>query len=166
MIVQVLVTITHNRAGVNVFSLQVFYVKVNFLKVIISLPAAYQSPHQEIFLLQRFTAVLECTQTAGGDPLGNKNKNQIIESFKKKKRFNYIITIFVFAVAFFAFWYANNREYFSNDDTRIYIVYAICAATLGGLAVSIINWRCPSCNKYLGRSMGPKVCRKCGAKLQ
>ena len=98
--------------------------------------------------------------------MGNKSKDQIIKSFKKKKRLNYIITIFVFAVAFFAFWFANNREYFSNDNTRIYILYLICAASLGGLAALVLNWRCPSCNKYLGRSMNLKVCRKCGAKLQ
>ncbi len=81
--------------------------------------------------------------------MGNKNKDQIIKSFKKKKRLNYIITIFVFAVAFFAVWFSSNRDYFGSDNIRIYILYAICAATLGGLAASVLNWRCPSCNKYL-----------------
>lgn len=98
--------------------------------------------------------------------MGNKNKDQIMKSFKKKKRLNYIITIVVFAVAFFALWFVNNREYFTNDNTRTYILYLICAVTLGGLAASIVNWRCPACNKYLGRSMDPSVCRKCGAKLR
>jgi len=98
--------------------------------------------------------------------MGNQNNEQIIKSYKRKKRLNYIITIIVFAVAFFAFWFTNNRDYFSNDNTRVYIVYLICAVSIGGLLASIINWRCPACNKYLGRSMDPKVCRKCGVKLQ
>jgi hypothetical protein len=116
--------------------------------------------------LQRFTVITKYILTIGGPSLGNKNNEQIIKSFKKKKKLNFIITIFVFAVAFFAFWFTNNRDYFSNENTRVYIVYLICAASIGGLLVSAINWRCPACSKYLGRSMDPKVCKKCGAKLQ
>jgi hypothetical protein len=35
----------------------------------------------------------------------------------------------------------------------------------GGIAFSVFNWRCPACNKYLGKSMNPKFCSKCGAPL-
>jgi hypothetical protein len=119
-----------------------------------------------IFLLQRYTAVLKYILTTGGAAMGNQNNKQIMKSFKKKKILNYIITLVVFAVGFFAFWFANNRDYFSNENTRVYIAYLICAAAIGGLAASIINWRCPACKKYMGRSMDPRICRKCGAKLQ
>ena len=36
---------------------------------------------------------------------------------------------------------------------------------LGGIGFSLYNWRCPACNKYLGRAISPKFCAKCGAEL-
>ena len=36
----------------------------------------------------------------------------------------------------------------------------------GAVAFSFWNWRCPACSKYLGRSINPKFCAKCGCKLQ
>ena len=36
---------------------------------------------------------------------------------------------------------------------------------LGVLAFSFKNWRCPACNSYLGRSLSPRFCPKCGAQL-
>jgi len=35
----------------------------------------------------------------------------------------------------------------------------------GGIGFSLFNWRCPACNKYLGKSINPKFCSKCGAPL-
>ncbi len=37
------------------------------------------------------------------------------------------------------------------------------AAFLGFTAV---NWRCPSCNKFLGNDIHREVCRRCGARLR
>ena len=34
-----------------------------------------------------------------------------------------------------------------------------------GLAFSLLNWRCPSCDKYLGKGLSPKFCPKCGVEL-
>ena len=31
---------------------------------------------------------------------------------------------------------------------------------------SSLNWRCPSCNKYLGNDIGMRRCRKCGRRLR
>ncbi len=36
---------------------------------------------------------------------------------------------------------------------------------LGGVIFSLYNWRCPACNKYLGKSVSPKYCGKCGTQL-
>ena len=36
---------------------------------------------------------------------------------------------------------------------------------LGGLGFSLYNWRCPACNKYLGKAISPKFCAKCGVEL-
>ncbi len=36
---------------------------------------------------------------------------------------------------------------------------------LAGIGFSLYNWRCPACNKYLGKSISPKFCAKCGTAL-
>lgn len=30
---------------------------------------------------------------------------------------------------------------------------------------SALNWRCPSCNKYLGKNINRSICKKCGTRL-
>jgi hypothetical protein len=42
------------------------------------------------------------------------------------------------------------------------IFLAIVAAAL---FYSFRNWRCPACNKYLGRSFNPRHCQNCGVEL-
>jgi hypothetical protein len=38
---------------------------------------------------------------------------------------------------------------------------------LAFVCFSAWNWRCPSCNRYLGADFGKKrLCRKCGTRLQ
>jgi hypothetical protein len=34
------------------------------------------------------------------------------------------------------------------------------------IGFSAINWRCPSCNKYLGGDINRRICKKCGTRLQ
>jgi len=36
---------------------------------------------------------------------------------------------------------------------------------LGALAFSLFNWRCPACSGYLGKSISPRFCSKCGVSL-
>ncbi len=37
---------------------------------------------------------------------------------------------------------------------------------IGVLIFSLLNWRCPSCNRYLGKAFNPKFCSKCGVQLR
>jgi hypothetical protein len=34
------------------------------------------------------------------------------------------------------------------------------------IGFSSFNWRCPSCNKYMGNDVGMRICRKCGSRLR
>lgn len=36
---------------------------------------------------------------------------------------------------------------------------------LAAVVFSLYNWRCPACNKYLGRTINPRFCTRCGAEL-
>ncbi len=47
--------------------------------------------------------------------------------------------------------------------------YVLCAALAGiaGLVLfSFRNWRCPACDRYLGRAMNPSFCSRCGVPLR
>ncbi|MBF0506109.1 MAG: hypothetical protein HQL09_04675 [Nitrospirae bacterium] len=34
------------------------------------------------------------------------------------------------------------------------------------IGFSVFNWRCPSCNKYLGPDINRRICNKCGTRLR
>jgi hypothetical protein len=36
----------------------------------------------------------------------------------------------------------------------------------GALIFSLRNWRCPACNRYLGRTFNPRYCQGCGFELR
>lgn len=55
---------------------------------------------------------------------------------------------------------------FNAIGLRDPIPFFACVLLGVGVAVfSAINWRCPSCGKYLGNSMNPSTCGKCGIAL-
>lgn len=43
---------------------------------------------------------------------------------------------------------------------------AVFSVIGGAFVYTLFNWRCPACNRYLGRQPSPRVCGKCGARLQ
>lgn len=43
---------------------------------------------------------------------------------------------------------------------------AFFVLVLGTVAFSLWNWRCPACNRYLGKGISPSFCSKCGIPLQ
>ncbi len=47
------------------------------------------------------------------------------------------------------------------------LLFGIQAVVIGGfIGFSAVNWRCPSCNKFLGRDVHQDACRRCGARLR
>ena len=47
--------------------------------------------------------------------------------------------------------------------------YAMVTALVGVAGIvwfSFRNWRCPSCDRYLGRTMNPSFCSRCGIPLR
>jgi hypothetical protein len=43
---------------------------------------------------------------------------------------------------------------------------AFLLSAIGAVLFSLWNWRCPACDKYLGKGMSPRFCPKCGVALQ
>ncbi len=42
---------------------------------------------------------------------------------------------------------------------------AVALIFIGTFAFALQNWRCPACNKYLGKNWGPRYCPGCGVEL-
>ena len=42
----------------------------------------------------------------------------------------------------------------------------LLVAVLSVLVFSLWNWRCPACARYLGRTINPAYCSRCGAQLR
>lgn len=42
----------------------------------------------------------------------------------------------------------------------------VAAVVLGFFGYSLVNWRCPSCDRYLGQRMNPRECPSCGQVLR
>lgn len=36
---------------------------------------------------------------------------------------------------------------------------------LGFIVFTLVNWRCPACNSYLGKRINPRFCSSCGVAL-
>jgi protein-S-isoprenylcysteine O-methyltransferase Ste14 len=91
---------------------------------------------------------------------------RIIQAFAKRKKIQYLLTIPLALVIIFFVINRINPDFaigsLTNDTMSIIILVLIIAAIL----VSLINWRCPNCNKYLGSIFGQKQCPSCGKKLQ
>jgi len=39
------------------------------------------------------------------------------------------------------------------------------AVVIAVVIFSLTNWRCPECNKYLGKTFNPSYCSRCGTQL-
>ena len=92
-----------------------------------------------------------------------------IEEFAKIKRRQVFATVlFVpFMLAFVAFaGTADPKTGVAFGISPFVIMPVLVLAFISIVAFSLKNWRCPACNKYLGKGFNPSYCPKCGAQLQ
>jgi len=50
----------------------------------------------------------------------------------------------------------------NSEEIRSPLELAALAVVFVGLILTFINWRCPSCNRYLYRRIYPSSCPRCG----
>ena len=94
--------------------------------------------------------------------------NSIQEKFKKITR-NQIIAFIIFAITMYGCF---NTLYSIGDtghkDALIITIVAV-TMTIGFSIFTFKNWRCPNCNKFLGRFINKgkfiKSCKSCGEEL-
>ena len=94
----------------------------------------------------------------------HRSNAEIIEEFKKK-RTRQIMAVAPFILAFLALLSVEgNPTGIFGLPPNIVLTIAF-ALIISVLIYSFFNWRCPSCNKYLGKAINPKFCAKCGVQL-
>lgn len=81
------------------------------------------------------------------------------------KRRNQIILAIPLVAAFFLLTFSEGKEAVLGIPMAIAGPAAI-VIILVGFAFSFYNWRCPACNKYLGKAFSHKFCAKCGVELE
>lgn len=86
--------------------------------------------------------------------------------FARKRRNQLILAApIVLLVVGSAFFEPQLKE--ALADTAPWIPAAVLIpAVLGALGFSFRNWRCPACDKYLGKSASIAFCAKCGVALK
>jgi hypothetical protein len=96
-------------------------------------------------------------------------KAQHIKEFVTIKRRQIIATVLFapFMLVFIAFaGSADPKTGEAFGISPVVIIPILAVALLSLVVFSIRNWRCPACDKYLGKGFNPAYCPKCGAQLK
>ena len=94
-----------------------------------------------------------------------KDKLNVVFNIKNKKILQFAITsIYVITAFVFLFFYFFHLNFFQLN--RIVIIPIVIFLLLFAIIVSRLNWRCPSCGKYLGKKILISKCPHCGAKFK
>jgi hypothetical protein len=94
----------------------------------------------------------------------NRSNAEIIAEFKKK-RTRQIMAVGPIILAFIGILSVENNPTGIFGLAPSTILVTAFAVIISVLVFSFLNWRCPSCNKYLGKAINPKFCSKCGTQL-
>ena len=85
---------------------------------------------------------------------------RITEEFKKRRKRQIIATI-PFIIGLLFILVLGSTSVSGVIPGAAFLIYVI-----GMILFSFKNWKCPGCNKYLGKGMNPRFCQKCGIQLQ
>jgi hypothetical protein len=84
------------------------------------------------------------------------------------RRKRQIILAIPMAAIFLAFAFLTDKRNSVTvpDLPTEWMVPIVFALVIGAIVFSLRNWRCPACDKYLGKGISPHFCPKCGVALQ
>jgi hypothetical protein len=94
-----------------------------------------------------------------------KENNQIMRDFRlRMNRQLLAMALTMFLLLFLVLVYKRADIFGEFSKNGIFTSQIILIGVFIGF--SVINWRCPSCNKYLGGDINRRICKKCGIRLQ
>jgi Na+/citrate or Na+/malate symporter len=94
-----------------------------------------------------------------------RDNNQIMQDFRLRlNRQLLAMALTLFLLLFLVLIYKRTDIFGEFSKNNIIGLQIILIGVFIGF--SSINWRCPSCNKYLGGDINKRICKKCGIRLQ
>jgi len=93
-------------------------------------------------------------------------EERVIEEFRRRRTRQFIVIVPMVAVLFFMTTRGEGESISFAGLPEAVVGAAALAIILAALVFSIYNWRCPACNRYLGKAINPAFCSKCGAQLR
>jgi hypothetical protein len=91
----------------------------------------------------------------------------MIQEFKERRTRQLMASAVVVLGIVGMIWLDKNPGAASEMDVSSAVIGPVFVGmVLVVLAFSFYSWRCPGCNKYLGKAITPNFCQKCGAPLQ
>ena len=91
---------------------------------------------------------------------------RVIEEFRRRRTKQLWVTIPAVLVIMALIWSMESRGGAPVGLPQSAALSIKIAVLFGLIIFSFGNWRCPACNAYLGKSLGPRFCQKCGAQLR
>lgn len=93
-------------------------------------------------------------------------EGQLREEFARRRMRQIILVIPVLIGMAAMFWLEKNPQTSIGGLDPSVLAIGFFVLVAGAIGFSLFNWRCPSCNGYLGKAINPKFCSKCGFNLR
>lgn len=109
---------------------------------------------------------------AGGPPGGvGEGEEQpaaseaVLQEFGARRNRQLAVTAVLLPMAFAAGWFSDEQgSVLGIPAQNLILVFAV--VVLGAGIYSWRNWRCPACEKSLGKGLSPRFCPNCGVGLR
>lgn len=93
-------------------------------------------------------------------------EQEIVEKFRDIKRRQYLAIIPFIAIVTLLIFSSEDPSFTILGLSNEILMMISGVFVVISLIFSVVNWRCPNCNSYLGREFSPKFCRNCGVRLE
>lgn len=88
-------------------------------------------------------------------------ESELREQFSKRRFRQFLIAAAALAVLVGVISVDVKQRTTLGIDTTVVLIGSI-VVLFGLLALTLVNWRCPACGRYIGRTINPKFCSGCG----
>jgi hypothetical protein len=94
-----------------------------------------------------------------------RDDRQIKQDFKLRQNRQFLaISLTVLLLVFLTLLYKRPDLFGEFSKNSVFATEVLLIAAF--IVFSAFNWRCPSCNKYLGNDINRHICKNCGTRLR